>query len=57
MTAESEENKNWFEQDSGAGMPNWTLVLLVILLVLFILLGFYISRTIRKNRAHRDAQE
>lgn len=52
-----EEEQSWMMRDSSIGMPNWTLILLVILLILFIALGFYISRTMKKNKDHRDAQE
>lgn len=54
--AEKEE-ENWLLKDSGVGMANWILILLVILITLAILLGFYISRTMRKNKSHRDLQE
>lgn len=52
-----EEEQSWMMRDSSIGMPNWTLILLVVLLILFIALGFYISRTMKKNKDHRDAQE
>lgn len=52
-----EKEVNWWQSDSGASMPWWTLILLIALVFIFVLLTIYIARTIRKNRDHRDAQE
>ena len=38
-------------------MPYWTLILIVVLAILLILLGCFISRTMKKNKAHRALQE
>ena len=52
-----EEDKSWMLMDSGMGMPNWALILLAFLLIVLIFFCFYISRTMRKNKNHREAQE
>lgn len=54
---QGEEEPSWFMQDSGIGMPYWILILLAVLVILFVLLGCYISKTMSKNKAHRDLQE
>ena len=48
---------SWMEQDSGAGMANWALILMCSLLVLFTILGVYICVVMRRNKSHRNLQE
>ena len=49
MTVEPEELP-WHEQDSGLGMANWVLLMLVVILSLFIGLGIYICVQMRRNK-------
>lgn len=48
---------SWWETDSGLSIPNWTLLLIILLLVIFIVLGTYIFIVFKRNKAHRDLQE
>lgn len=36
------EEPSWFEKDSGLGMPNWTILTVAVLIVLFVIFGTYL---------------
>ena len=51
------EEVSWWEQDSGLGMPNWAMVLIVFLLVSGLILSAWIIVVMNRNRKDRQLQE
>lgn len=51
------EELSWFEQDSGAGMANWVLLTVVIIIVSFSILGCFICVQMRKSKSNLNLQE
>lgn len=51
------EELSWWNKDSGAGMPNWTLILLASLILVFMILGFYIYMIWSRTKKDRSLQE
>ena len=54
---EEEEELSWFETENSLNMPNWVLLLICLLVVLFIILGVYICIQMRRNKSERSLQE
>ena len=60
LTQDDEEavtETSWLEDDGGVGVPNWVLILICSLAILFSLLAIYICIQMRRNKSERDLQE
>ena len=51
------EEGAWFEQDSGAGMANWLIIVIALAALFLIGIVVYISCVMKRNKSDHDLQQ